>query len=83
LTLAQARTDPGADRAFARARGALVRPRNLVLIAIVLVAGWLVFVPLAALIYTAFTTDDLFAPSGFTLDNFRDWSSLSARPSRR
>src|SRR5262245_18963212 len=47
------------------------RPRNLALIAIVLVAGWLVFVPLAALFYTAFTDDTGgFSAGSYSLQNF-------------
>ena len=41
-----------------------------VLIACVLIAGWLVFVPLAALFYTAFTEDTGFGPGPASLQNF-------------
>jgi iron(III) transport system permease protein len=47
-----------------------LRPRNLALIACVLIAGWLVFVPLAALFYTAFTEDTGFGPGPASLQNF-------------
>src|SRR5262245_55641638 len=57
-----------------RARGgvliALIRPRNLALVACVIVAGWLVFVPIAALFYTAFTEDTGFGPGPASLANF-------------
>lgn len=44
--------------------------RNFILIACVGVAGWLVIVPLSALLFTAFTEDTSFGPGAFTLDNF-------------
>jgi iron(III) transport system permease protein len=47
-----------------------LRPRNLALAACVLIAGWLVFVPLAALFYTAFTEDTGFGPGPASLQNF-------------
>ena len=53
-----------------RARWRLIRPRNLALIACVLIAGWLVFVPLAALFYTAFTEDTGFGPGPASLLEF-------------
>jgi iron(III) transport system permease protein len=59
-----------ADRAIAAGRGAWLRPRNLVLAACVLIAGWLVFVPLSALFYTAFTEDTGFGPGPASLKNF-------------
>ena len=43
---------------------------NLLLIACVAIAVWLVFVPVAALIYNAFTEDTGFGPGAFSLDNF-------------
>jgi iron(III) transport system permease protein len=49
---------------------ALMRPRNLALAACVLIAGWLVFVPLSALLYTAFTEDTGFGPGPASLQNF-------------
>jgi iron(III) transport system permease protein len=49
---------------------ALLRPRNLALLVCVLIAGWLVFVPLSALLYTAFTEDTGFGPGPATLQNF-------------
>jgi len=47
-----------------------LRPRNLALAACVVVAGWLVFVPLAALFYTAFTEDTGLGPGPASLKNF-------------
>jgi iron(III) transport system permease protein len=47
-----------------------LRVRNLMLVACVLLAGWLVFVPLAALFYTAFTLDTGFGAGPWSLDNF-------------
>ena len=43
---------------------------NILLIACVVVAVWLVFVPLSALLYNAFTEDTGFGPGAFSLDNF-------------
>ena len=50
--------------------GSWLRPRTLALTACVLIAGWLVFVPLAALFYTAFTEDTGFGPGPASLKNF-------------
>jgi iron(III) transport system permease protein len=47
-----------------------LRPRNLALAACVVIAGWLVFVPLAALFYTAFTEDTGLGPGPASLQNF-------------
>ena len=60
MSLANLRLEQPADHAAGR--GAWIRPRNLLLIACVLIAGWLVFVPLSALFYTAFTEDTGFGP---------------------
>jgi iron(III) transport system permease protein len=61
------------DRRPAGATGAsILRPRNLALAACVLIAGWLVFVPLAALFYTAFTEDTGLGPGPVSLQNFID-----------
>jgi iron(III) transport system permease protein len=61
------------DRRPAGATGAsILRPRNLALAACVVIAGWLVFVPLAALFYTAFTEDTGLGPGPATLQNFVD-----------
>jgi len=47
-----------------------MRPRRVALAACVLIAGWLVFVPLAALLYTGFTEDTGFGPGPWSLKNF-------------
>jgi iron(III) transport system permease protein len=63
----------GLDRRPAGAtRASILRPRNLALAACVLIAGWLVFVPLAALFYTAFTEDTGLGPGPVSLQNFVD-----------
>jgi iron(III) transport system permease protein len=64
LTVAQV----GLERRPAGA--SILRPRNLALAACVLIAGWLVFVPLAALFYTAFTEDTGLGPGPYSLKNF-------------
>ena len=43
---------------------------NILLVACVVVAVWLVFVPLSALLYNGFTEDTGFGPGAFSLDNF-------------
>jgi iron(III) transport system permease protein len=43
---------------------------GLMLAACILVAVWLVFVPVAALLYNAFTEDTGFGPGAFSLENF-------------
>jgi iron(III) transport system permease protein len=61
----------GPPAAMAAARIArLVSLPNLALLACVLAAVWLVFVPLSALLYNAFTEDTGFGPGPFSLDNF-------------
>ena len=70
MSLAQARMDSGVGAALVRAGALILRPRNLALIACVVIAGWLVFVPLAALFYTAFTEDTGFGPGPLSLGNF-------------
>jgi iron(III) transport system permease protein len=62
--------DTGAGSALTRALAAALRPRNLALAACVVIAGWLVFVPMAALFYTAFTEDTGFGPGPASLQNF-------------
>ena len=69
MSLAQLRLEPGSS-ALTRWLWTLLAPRNLALIACVLIAGWLVFVPLAALFYTAFTEDTGFGPGPASLQNF-------------
>jgi iron(III) transport system permease protein len=68
VSLAQAGTDAGSG--LTRWLAALMQPRSLALAACVLIAGWLVFVPLAALFYTAFTEDTGFGPGPASLQNF-------------
>ncbi len=46
------------------------RRPNYLLIACVAAGLWLVLVPIAGLLYTAFTEDTAFGPGAFTLDNF-------------
>lgn len=70
MSLANLRLEQPADHAAERV--AWLRPRNLLLIACVLIAGWLVFVPLSALFYTAFTEDTGFGPGPASLQNFVD-----------
>jgi len=60
------------QNALTRAVAVAIRPRNLALVACVLIAGWLVFVPLAALFYTAFTEDTGLGPGPYSLKNFVD-----------
>ena len=67
-----ARIDSTGNGRLARAVAVVLRPRNLALVACVIVAGWLVFVPLAALFYTAFTEDTGFGPGPASLRNFVD-----------
>ncbi|MGZ3362789.1 MAG: hypothetical protein ACXU84_25985, partial [Xanthobacteraceae bacterium] len=59
---------PGSAAASRLAR--LVTLPNALLVACVAVAVWLVFVPLCALLYNAFTEDTGFGPGAFSLDNF-------------
>src|SRR5437016_13978559 len=71
LSLANARLDTITGPAARPHRGqAWLRPRNLALAACVLVAGWLGFVPLSALAYTAFTEDTGFGPGPASFKNF-------------
>jgi iron(III) transport system permease protein len=64
-------TDLGALPSAARHNrlAGLLRWQNLLLLACVLVAVWLVIVPLSALFFTAFTEDTGFGPGAVTLDN--------------
>ena len=70
LSLANFRLESLADWTLAGGRAAWLRPRNLALVVCVLVAGWLVFVPLSALLYTAFTEDTGFGPGPASFRNF-------------
>jgi iron(III) transport system permease protein len=69
LTVAQVGLD---RRPSGATRASILRPRNLALAACVLIAGWLVFVPLAALFYTAFTEDTGLGPGPYSLKNFAE-----------
>jgi len=61
----------GLPAAIAAGRFArLVGPSHLLLVACAAVALWLVFVPLSALVYNAFTEDTGFGPGAFSLENF-------------
>jgi iron(III) transport system permease protein len=70
LSLANVRLDRIAAGPLSHGALAWLRPRNLLLAICVLLAGWLVFVPLAALLYTAFTEDTGFGPGPASLKNF-------------
>ena len=76
--------DPLNARFGTAARGRLadyLKPSNFVLVGCVLVALWLVFVPVSALFYNAFTEDTGFGPGAFSLQNFvdayADWQILA------
>ncbi len=69
-------------RGFAPGRfSAYLRLSNFVLVACLVVALWIVFVPVWALFYNAFTEDTGFGPGAASLDNFREayasWHILS------
>jgi iron(III) transport system permease protein len=70
LSVVSSRPGELADLALSRGPAAWLRPRNLALVVCVLIAGWLVFVPLAALFYTGFTEDTGFGPGPWSLANF-------------
>ncbi len=70
MSLANLRLDSRQEGGFAHGVLGWLRPRNLALAACVVIAGWLVFVPLAALFYTAFTEDTGFGPGPASLKNF-------------
>lgn len=53
-------------------RLAALRPADLVLVACVALVAWLVLVPLAALVYVAFTEDTAYGPGDFTWANFAE-----------
>src|SRR5581483_2653619 len=60
-------------RGFAPGRfSAYLRLSNFVLVACLVVALWIVFVPVWALFYNAFTEDTGFGPGAASLDNFRE-----------
>jgi iron(III) transport system permease protein len=62
--------DPGAGSTLGRRLAAMLRLRNIALAVCVALAGWLVFVPMSALFYTAFTEDTGFGPGAASLQNF-------------
>ena len=71
VTVSLAQTQSGGTASpFAQRLRGLFSLRNLALLICVLIAGWLVFVPLAALFYTAFTEDTGFGPGPASLQNF-------------
>jgi iron(III) transport system permease protein len=70
VSLANGRLDRLAGLPPAGGFGALITWPNLLLGACVLIAVWLVFVPIWALLYNAFTEDTSFGPGAFSLDNF-------------
>jgi iron(III) transport system permease protein len=49
-----------------------ISPAALLLVACVIVVVWLVFVPLWALLYNAFTEDTGFGPGALSIDNFTE-----------
>ena len=69
MSLAQTQSG-GTAPPFAQRLLSVLSLRNLVLLICVLISGWLVFVPLAALFYTAFTEDTGFGPGPASLQNF-------------
>ena len=70
MSLANFRLERLAGLAPARGRLRWLHPRTLALAFSVLIAGWLVLVPLSALLYTAFTEDTGFGPGPASLENF-------------
>ena len=70
MSLANARLESSAGVASPWRPPRWLRARNLALVACVILAGWLVFVPLAALFYTAFTEDTGFGSGPWSLSNF-------------
>jgi iron(III) transport system permease protein len=70
LSIANGRVDELPALAAVGRIARLVTLPNIALVACVLAAVWFVFVPLAALVYNAFTEDTAFGPGAFSLDNF-------------
>ena len=70
LSIANGRLDGPPAMIAAGQIARLVTLPNIALLTCVVVAVWLVFVPLAALLYNAFTEDTGFGPGAFSLDNF-------------
>jgi iron(III) transport system permease protein len=70
VSVANERLEPQpAGAAVSRAVRLATLP-NILLVACVVVAVWLVFVPLSALLYNAFTEDTGFGPGAFSVENF-------------
>lgn len=72
MSIAHAGLDPRSEGVFPHGLSGWLQPRNLALAACVVIAGWLVLVPLTALLYTAFTEDTGFGPGPASLRNFVD-----------
>jgi iron(III) transport system permease protein len=70
VAIANGRLAGMSGAAAATRLAALVTLPNLLLVASAAIAIWFVFVPLAALLYNAFTEDTGFGPGAFSLDNF-------------
>ena len=64
--------DLSARRGFLAWLSNLMNPTSVLLVVSALIAGWLVLVPVAALLYTAFAEDTPLGPGDFTLQNFID-----------
>lgn len=62
----------GAPGGMAANLSRFFEPTTLLLVGCALIAGWLVIVPVAALLYTAFAEDTPMGPGAFTLQNFID-----------
>ena len=60
--------DKGSGRDSSRWRR--ISATGLVLTGLLIVVGWLVFIPLAGLVFTAFSEDTAFGPGAFTFANF-------------
>jgi iron(III) transport system permease protein len=70
MTIANSRLDGLPAVAAVSRLAALVSLPNVMLVGCVVVAVWLVFVPLSALLYNAFTEDTGFGLGAFSFDNF-------------
>ena len=81
MSVANGRLDGFLESARAGRWSAYLRLSNFVLVGCVAVAVWIVFVPVAALFYNAFTEDTGFGPGAFSLSNFveaySDWGIFS------
>ncbi|HEY7663355.1 MAG TPA: iron ABC transporter permease [Xanthobacteraceae bacterium] len=70
MSIANGRLDAQAATAAAGRLARRVSLPTIALLVCVVVAVWLVFVPLSALVYNAFTEDTGFGPGAFSLENF-------------